>query len=155
MNNQRRRVVLTIQPTPHPIRFVLVAPRFEHHDDAAVDVHHGHAAYHYEEHTCPSNWLSDIVRIEVGDDTDPHGFVELTELLDIPDAPAGPRWVCDGCQCGMPVEVGRPKPEQCEDCGARTAELVGRRSGQARETMGELYDRARALEAELAELRRR
>lgn len=40
--------------------------------------------YWFEEHTCPTNFVSDVVHLWSGDDADPHG---LFELLDVVPAP--------------------------------------------------------------------
>ncbi len=126
--NLRRRVVLTIRPTTETIRLILVAPRYDHHgEDSPEETEH--ERYFYEEHTCPSNWLRDIVRVEVGEDHDPHGFVELTEVANFTLHTEGQPWLCEGCMCGMPGESTRPKPDRCEECGAKTAALTVARDG--------------------------
>src|SRR5574343_32787 len=45
-----------------------------------------HLPYFYGEHTCPTNFIRDIIAITFEQDTDPHGVFEFVRLLSIPDA---------------------------------------------------------------------
>ena len=117
---KRVRVVLEIKPTDKPIRFVLDARSYARPGDDVTEA----ATYLYEEHTCPSNWFDEIVRIEVGDDKDPHGFVQLVECVEYPEPEYGPRWVCDACSGYQAAEPTRPQPERCQLCGELTTELI-------------------------------
>jgi hypothetical protein len=57
---------------PHPIRFRVRHKYVEVNKpfDEAIE----HHRYFYEEHTCPTNWLQDVVEVEVDGDCDPHGL---------------------------------------------------------------------------------
>lgn len=39
--------------------------------------------YYYEEHTCPTNWLSEVEEIKIGEDTDPHGLAQFVAVYDV------------------------------------------------------------------------
>jgi len=41
-----------------------------------------HQKYFYEEHTCPTNWTSEIVEITFDGDNDPHGLFEFISAID-------------------------------------------------------------------------
>lgn len=34
-------------------------------------------SFYYNEHTCPTNWIKDVVGIVIGNDPDPHGLFEF------------------------------------------------------------------------------
>lgn len=42
--------------------------------------------YYYNSHTCPTNFIRDIIAVTFKQDIDPHGVFEFVRLLSIPDA---------------------------------------------------------------------
>lgn len=48
-------------------------------DDAAHSLE-----YFFEEHSCPTNWLSECVAVIDDGDTDPHGFLVFVRHVDVP-----------------------------------------------------------------------
>ena len=40
--------------------------------------------YYYEEHTCPINYLRDVLQVKVQHDDDPHGLARLWPIRRIP-----------------------------------------------------------------------
>lgn len=76
----RQTVLLEIRPTEEPIRFRVSVPRVRFHKDQQE--HEDGIRYYYEEHTCPTNWFGLVDQISVGEDTDPHGFVEVVSIED-------------------------------------------------------------------------
>lgn len=43
---------------------------------------HDHLYYHYNEGTCPTNWLDGIARIIHNEDSDPHGVFQVYKIID-------------------------------------------------------------------------
>lgn len=41
--------------------------------------------FFYEEHSCPTNWLSRCIMVAQDGDTDPHGFLEFVRFVRVPD----------------------------------------------------------------------
>lgn len=42
------------------------------------------ASYHYEEHSCPTNWLRECVAVIEDGDEDPHGFLDHVRTVQVP-----------------------------------------------------------------------
>lgn len=84
--------LLILEPQEHPVYFIVEGMRFEGTDDNRSPEHA--ARFHYEEHSCPTNWLKPEVVYYKGD-TDPHGLIEFVATRDAgsfpsDDNPVGP-----------------------------------------------------------------
>jgi len=67
-------VILEIPPLDVPIRLKVRGLLL---DKVAIDrEQEEHDRYHYEEHTCPTNYFRAVAEIEVNGDTDPHGLAK-------------------------------------------------------------------------------
>lgn len=76
-------VTVTLRSKTKPeITVKLNAWKYEHSQDDTPDEYFGHQKYFYEEHTCPTNWTSEIVQMECEGNTDPHGLFELIDIVD-------------------------------------------------------------------------
>ena len=68
-------VLLRVDPEAHPLYFVIEARQFPFETaDAEQD---GRDRYHYDEGTCPTNWVRDVVCVVSRGDEDPHGFARF------------------------------------------------------------------------------
>lgn len=73
-------VLLKIEPDAYPLYLVVKALRMEGYtsDD--------HTAHFYESHSCPANWMPDVLAvISGGGDDDPHGFATFVKRIQAPD----------------------------------------------------------------------
>ncbi len=62
---------------PGPIYFLVRGMKFFPNDESADEPYDDRHRYFYEEHTCPTNWLSDVSVMSYGGDADPHGVAEF------------------------------------------------------------------------------
>lgn len=69
-------VTLELAPQTVPVRFKVKGIRFEPTVNEEV------VRYHYEEGTCPTNWLRDVAEVSIGDDDDPHGLWTVASIDD-------------------------------------------------------------------------
>ncbi len=51
--------------------------------------HQDSTRFYYEQHSCPTNWLNDVVMVAVGNDHDPHGVIEFVRRVARPAAVGG------------------------------------------------------------------
>ena len=73
--NRIVRTTVTLRAT-RPFTLIVRGMRFEGREQGSE----GHDEYFYNEHTCPTNLLDDIVRfIDEDGDTDPHGIFEYVK----------------------------------------------------------------------------
>lgn len=64
-------VELTIPASELPLRFKVRSRQFTSHSEPEKD------QFYFEEHSCPTNWLRDIVEVyDKNGDSDPHGFMK-------------------------------------------------------------------------------
>ena len=77
-------VLLEYPPSELPLRFLMQKQRYE--DDSDPDKK-SNAAYYFEEHSCPTNWIGKAVVISLGHDPDPHGFLRYVREIDTPELP--------------------------------------------------------------------
>lgn len=70
-------VLLKIEQTARPLYFVIRAPRGEHNNPESD-------AYFFDEGTCPTNWMRDVVAVISGGDEDPHGFATFVRRIQPP-----------------------------------------------------------------------
>lgn len=71
-------VLLVLPPQTMPVYFTVHTKHID--DDEFED-----RAYFYDEHTCPTNWIREVVEIKFGDSNDPHRlfrFVGIERGLD-------------------------------------------------------------------------
>lgn len=73
-------VLLKVDPESHPLYFVVSARRWPHSDGDP-----GSEAYFYDEHTCPTNWMRDVIAVISDGDEDPHGFATFVKKIAPPD----------------------------------------------------------------------
>jgi predicted RNA-binding Zn-ribbon protein involved in translation (DUF1610 family) len=71
--------VLALRPRAHPV-FAVISARDYGRKEKPFDG----AEYFYNEHTCPTNWTSDIEMLIDDGDGDPHGVFEYVESVDLP-----------------------------------------------------------------------
>ncbi len=64
-----------------PVYFVIKGLATKAGGDAAMQ---SSAAYRYEEHSCPTNWLRDCVAVIEDGDEDPHGFLDHVRTVQVP-----------------------------------------------------------------------
>lgn len=76
-----RLVLLKLESADRRVFFVLKTPKFDHQNN---DWTEENDRYHYEEHSCPTNWLTEIVGVIENGDEDPHGFLEFVKAIDVP-----------------------------------------------------------------------
>jgi hypothetical protein len=80
-NKIDRLVLLELDKHRSPVQLVVRGMRFEGIErDCAGD------AYFYNEHTCPTNYLTSAEVIMEADDADPHGLFTFTKAVDLDDA---------------------------------------------------------------------
>lgn len=129
---RREFVLLELPPQYQPVRFKLAVwnydptlPREERTD---------RATYFYEEHTCPTNWMREVVEISVGENSDPHGLFRFVGNYDAdgedttplpvhplpPPLPSLPEKPCRRCHVGFEPPDGYA-PDLCGKCQAATS----------------------------------
>jgi hypothetical protein len=80
-------VVLMSDTVPR-IRLTLNAWKYRHCQKDSLEEYAEHQRYHYNEHTCPTNYLGQVEEIAVeylnrgGWDTDPHGIFKFVSTTD-------------------------------------------------------------------------
>jgi hypothetical protein len=50
----------------------------------SLDELNGHHQFLYEEHTCPTNWMTGVEALVWGDNTDPHALIEHVQSVYLP-----------------------------------------------------------------------
>lgn len=76
-------VLLKVEPEAHPLYLVIKARRWPDSDTAEERA--SHDQYFYDEHTCPTNWIDDVLAIISDGDEDPHGFATFVRRIPAPD----------------------------------------------------------------------
>lgn len=100
-------VLLRIPPCEKPIYLLVKGMRFETDGKVESDEdREGHKRYFYEEHTCPTNYLHDVVAVMVDGDSDPHGLAEYVTAIDRPAAFDGKKLIEEMAA----TEEGQVKP---------------------------------------------
>lgn len=98
-----KRIVETLvllklrQNTEKPIHIVVDGRMYVNDDDdlhTAISLKQSQDKYHYEEHTCPSNYLA--VNISENGDPDPHGVFEHVQTIIKPQADKNNRITTSG-----------------------------------------------------------
>lgn len=74
--------VTLVSETSPPIEFKLNTWKYAHSQNLSREEYESHETYFYNEHTCPTNWVSLIEQIKVGEDTDPHGLFRFVSVED-------------------------------------------------------------------------
>lgn len=77
-------VLLKVDLERAPLYFVISARHWPDKDPDPWSSAVSHDAYYYGEHTCPTNWIGDIVAIIAGGDDDPHGFATFVRRCESP-----------------------------------------------------------------------
>ena len=76
--------LLTIPPRDEPVYLVVHGGRYgDDHNEG------GTTAYYYDEHTCPTNWVSEVEAFILDGDSDPHGVAQFVRRVDTPPLPEG------------------------------------------------------------------
>lgn len=78
------RLVLLKRDGPSPVYFVV--SDHDHIDgvEPTDEERQVNAEYLYEEHSCPTNWLRDVVAVIEDGDADPHGFLSFVRACPSP-----------------------------------------------------------------------
>lgn len=74
-------VTLRSQTVP-PITVKVNAWRYTHSQHDSKEEFEENERYLYDQHTCPTNWLSQVEEIEANGDRDPHGLFEFVSVED-------------------------------------------------------------------------
>ena len=72
----RRVVILEIPPQTEPIRFKLYRWSY---GEKTQEERAESDRYFFDEHTCMTNWFSDVQEVYLGDEPDPHGLAQFVE----------------------------------------------------------------------------
>jgi len=76
-------ITVTLQSITEPkITLKLNTWKYAHSQNDTPDEFYSYTQYFYDEHTCPTNWVGDIVQIEFQGDTDPHGVFQFVSVED-------------------------------------------------------------------------
>ena len=76
-------VVITLKSnTTPPIILKLNALKYEHSQGLSQEEYESNEKYFYDEHTCPTNWTSQIAEIIFEGDHDPHGVFQFVSVED-------------------------------------------------------------------------
>lgn len=70
--------------TDGPLFFIAKSIRLSISNDTEEETQ-SHEVYFFEEHSCPTNWLRDIVAVIEDGDCDPHGIFDVIRSIHIPD----------------------------------------------------------------------
>lgn len=83
---------------PHPVYMVMNGQRNSVYEKAAADSDEdvNDRSYFYESHSCPTNWIPNIVRMIYDGDTDPHGLIKFVRGVDSSK-------IFDGDQSGLNI----------------------------------------------------
>lgn len=85
-------MVVTLQSVTEPkITVKLNSWKYEIHQDDTPEEYAHEQRYFYNQHTCPTNWIGEIVEIIFKGDRDPHGVFEFVSVEDghLVDGPEG------------------------------------------------------------------
>ena len=61
--------LLVLPPQDEPVYLIVSTEDYGHKDRDQ--------SFYYNEHTCPTNWIKNVVGIVIGADSDPHGLFEF------------------------------------------------------------------------------
>jgi hypothetical protein len=76
-------VTITLRSKTVPqITLKLHSWKYAHSEDESKEEYEGHQQYFYDEHTCPTNFMSQVEQIIFDGDTDPHGVFEFVSVED-------------------------------------------------------------------------
>lgn len=74
-------VTITLRSkTVPPITLKLHAWKYAHSANDSAEAHEHHQRYYYDEHTCPTNFMSQVEQIIFEGDEDPHGVFEFVSV---------------------------------------------------------------------------
>jgi hypothetical protein len=68
--------------TKPPIILTLNAWKYAHSQKDSKEKYVEHQRYFYDEHTCPTNYLSQVEMISFEGSNDPHGVFEFVSVVD-------------------------------------------------------------------------
>lgn len=72
--------LLCIPPHEKPVYFVVAGSKISPRDSGDEEL--GHTKFFYEEHTCPTNWLGEVLEVVDRGDRDPHGLFKYNGSID-------------------------------------------------------------------------
>lgn len=76
-------ITVTLESITVPkITLKLNAWKYGHSQKYTKEEYESHQRYYYDEHTCPTNWTSQIEQIIFEGDTDPHGVFQFVSIED-------------------------------------------------------------------------
>ncbi len=79
--------LLMLPPQEKPVYFIVEGMRFEDESWQRGDMSEtDHKHFHYESHSCPTNWLKPQM-VYFDGDSDPHGLIEFVATKDDTDFP--------------------------------------------------------------------
>lgn len=83
----RSMALLKLEADSRTVFFVMDHDRYWPPDDLGQSdrENQSHQRYYFEEHSCPTNWLSECVAVIEDGDTDPHGFLEFVRAVNVPN----------------------------------------------------------------------
>jgi hypothetical protein len=80
---KRTPVTVTLRSDTKPEIFLkLNTWKYAHSQNYSQEDYESHQQYFYDEHTCPTNWIREVVEIIVGEDHDPHGIFQFVSIVD-------------------------------------------------------------------------
>jgi len=65
--------LLVLPPQKQPVYFILGNTGYRDRNTGKIDLDRD---YYYNDHSCPTNWFTDIRAMIIGDDADPHGLLQ-------------------------------------------------------------------------------
>jgi len=68
--------------TEPPITLKLNTWKYAHSQGDSQEEYTSNQQYFYDQHTCPTNWVNEIVEMEFKGDRDPHGVFEFVSAED-------------------------------------------------------------------------
>jgi hypothetical protein len=81
---RRCMALLKFERKDGPTFFVMDHKRYLHRDDDTDEKIQDGLRFFFEEHSCPTNWLSECAAVIQDGDCDPHGFLEFVRAVDVP-----------------------------------------------------------------------
>jgi hypothetical protein len=79
--------LLVVPPGDKPLFILVKSFDYPHSLNETDQERFDHQKYHYEEHTCPTNWVHSIEAFVFDGDDDPHGFGKLVRRIPLEDLP--------------------------------------------------------------------
>lgn len=89
-----------------PVFFILECSRYHGNEvPKSIEAQQESDRYGFEEHSCPTNWLRDVVEVVRDGEIDPHGFLTFVRSVDMPEGDDDPDWATIFPEAFGPVEI--------------------------------------------------